>query len=278
MQNNSIGVFDSGVGGLTVLRSLIKLLPDENFIYFGDVARLPYGTKSEKTIKLYGFQDARFLIEKGVKLIVIACNTVSSVALDYLKEIFNIPIIGVIEPAAEIAVLKAKESIGVIGTVATIKSGKFPQLIEKISKEKNKPVKVYQLPTSLLVPFIEDGWKNSDILKDVLNEYFKKDDFIKKIDTLVLGCTHYPVIQDTICQIVGENVFVLNSADAISLKVKEQLIKLGIRSNGNKQINNLKIYLSDVNDTVYYLAKEILKDVIDINSVLDNIELVNILD
>jgi len=278
MQNNSIGVFDSGVGGLTVLKSLIKTLKNENFIYFGDVARLPYGTKSEQTIKRYGFQDAKFLIEKGVKLIVVACNTVSSVALEYLKEIFNVPIIGVIDPAAEIAVLKAKKSIGIIGTSATIKSEKYPELIKKYCEKNNKKLNVYQLPTSLLVPFIEDGWKDSHILKDVLKEYFKIDDFINKIDTLVLGCTHYPVIQDIIEEITGEDVLVLNSADAVSIKVLDLLKKLGIESKEKKTEINPKIFVSDLNDTVSYLVGEILKDVIEDKSLKDKIQLVNIPD
>ena len=278
MEQNSIGVFDSGVGGLTVLKSLIKTLKNENFIYFGDVARLPYGTKSEQTIKRYGFQDAKFLIEKKVKLIVVACNTVSSVALDYLKTIFNIPIIGVIEPAAEIAVEKAKRSIGVIGTVATIKSGKYLELIEKYSKNKGKSIEIYQQATSLLVPFIEDGWKESRILRDVITEYFKINDFINKIDTLVLGCTHYPVIQDLIEDICKNKAFVLNSADAVSIKVKEILEKLHIESKEKNKKQKIEIYVSDVNDTVYYLTNKILSDVLNDNEIHKRIKLVDIPD
>ncbi len=278
MQKNAIGLFDSGVGGLTVLKSLIKSLDNEKFIYFGDVARLPYGTKSENTIKKYGFQDTKFLIEKGVKLIVVACNTVSSVALEYLNEIFNLPIIGVIEPAAEIATIKAKNSIGIIGTSATIKSKKYPQLIEKYCNFYNKKLDIYQLATSLLVPFIEDGWKESKILEEVLKEYFKIDDFIYKIDTLVLGCTHYPVIQDKIEKIVGNDIFVLNSADAVSIKVKEKLKELDLENKENNRENRLTIYVSDVNDTVYYLASEILKEVIDVDKIKDIIQLVTIPD
>jgi glutamate racemase len=278
MEQNSIGVFDSGVGGLTVLKSLIKTLKNENFIYFGDVARLPYGTKSEQTIKRYGFQDAKFLIEKKVKLIVVACNTVSSVALDYLKTIFNIPIIGVIEPAAEIAVEKAKRSIGVIGTVATIKSGKYLELIEKYSKDKGKSIEIYQQATSLLVPFIEDGWKESRILRDVITEYFKINDFINKIDTLVLGCTHYPVIQDLIEDICQNKAFVLNSADAVSIKVKEILEKLHIESKEKNKKQKIEIYVSDVNDTVYYLTNKILSDVLNDNEIHKRIKLVDIPD
>lgn len=278
MEQNSIGVFDSGVGGLTVLKSLIKTLRNENFIYFGDVARLPYGTKSEQTIKRYGFQDAKFLIEKGVKLIVVACNTVSSVALDYLQEIFNIPIVGVIEPAAEIALEKAKNSIGIIGTLATIKSGKYSYFIKKFASEKQKNVEVYQQATSLLVPFIEDGWKNSKILKDVISEYFKINDFINKIDTLVLGCTHYPIIQDLIEQICGDNIFVLNSADAVSIKVKEILGKLRIESKQKDKKQKIEIYVSDVNDTVYYLTHEILSDVMNDSEIHKKIKLVEIPD
>ncbi|NMC66900.1 MAG: glutamate racemase [Spirochaetales bacterium] len=278
MEQNSIGVFDSGVGGLTVLKSLIKTLKNENFIYFGDVARLPYGTKSEQTIKRYGFQDAKFLIEKNVKLIVVACNTVSSVALDYLKTIFNIPIIGVIEPAAEIAVEKTKKSIGVIGTVATIKSGKYLELIKNYAKNRGKTIEIHQQATSLLVPFIEDGWKESKILKDVIIEYFKIDDFINKIDTLVLGCTHYPVIQDLIEDICQNKVFVLNSADAVSIKVKEILEKLHIESKEKNKKQKIEIYVTDVNDTVYYLTNKILSDVLDDNEIHKKIKLVDIPD
>ncbi|MFN3412103.1 MAG: glutamate racemase [Exilispira sp.] len=276
MEKNPIGVFDSGVGGLTVLKSLIKALKDEDFIYFGDVARLPYGTKSEQTIKRYGYQDTRFLLDKKVKLIVVACNTVSSVAIDYLKDNFNVPIIGVIHPAAEIAVEKAKKSIGIIGTVATIKSGKYYEYIKKYSKDKNKNIEVYQQATSLLVPLIEDGWKDSKILREVLYHYFKIDDFISKIDTLVLGCTHYPIIQDIIEEIVGENIFVLNSADAISLKVKKLLFDSNLNNKESKKNQKIEIYVSDINDTVYYLAEKILQDVLKGLNIRNMIKLVDL--
>lgn len=276
MKKNPIGVFDSGVGGLTVLKSLIKVLKDEDFIYFGDVARLPYGTKSEQTIKRYGYQDTRFLFDKKVKLIVVACNTVSSVAIDYLKDNFNIPIIGVIQPAAEIAVEKAKKSIGIIGTVATIKSGKYFEYIKKFSKDKNKNIEVYQQPTSLLVPLIEDGWKDSKILREVLDHYFKIDDFISKIDTLVLGCTHYPIIQDIIEEIVGGNIFVLNSADAISLKVKKLLFDSDLNNKESKKNQKIEIYVSDINDTVYYLAEKILQDVLKGLNIRNMIKLIDL--
>ncbi len=276
MENNAIGVFDSGVGGLTVLSSLVKLLKNEKFIYFGDVARLPYGTKSPQTIKRYGYQDAKFLVEKGVKLIVVACNTVSSVAIDYLKDSFNIPIIGVIEPAAQIAVEKAKKSVGVIGTVATIKSEKYIDYIKKYATSKNKKIDIYQQATSLLVPFIEDGWKDSPILIEVIKEYFNNDRFINKIDTLVLGCTHYPVIQDVIEKICGKDIFVLNSADAVSIKVKELITKIGIESKKETKEPDIEIYVTDVNDTVYYLTQKIFENVLPGFLTKDKIKLVNI--
>ena len=257
MQKDSIGVFDSGVGGLTVLKSLIELLPDENFIYFGDIARLPYGTKSDQTIKRYGFQDASFLIEKGVKLIVVASNTVSSVALESLQENFDIPIIGVIEPAAKVAVSIADKSLGIIGTAATIKSEKYIMLCQKFAQNEGKSLSILQKPTSLLVPFIEDGWKDSNILELVIKEYFK--DFIEKVDTLVLGCTHYPIIQDKIQSICGKNIKIINSANAVAYEVKRTLEKNKIENIvKNKKNRDVRLYVSDFNDTVFYLTELIL--------------------
>ena len=206
MNNNSIGVFDSGLGGLTAVKSIIKEMPNENIVYFGDTARLPYGTKTEQTIKQYAESDIRFLLSHDVKLIVIACGTASSVALDDMRKIFPAKIIGVVETACEAAVKATKNGrIGVLGTSATIKSSSYLKGIAKL----NSSARVYQKACPLFVPLVENGHFNTEVTRLVVAEYLED---IKKenVDTLILGCTHYPLLEDAIREYMGDGVTIIN--------------------------------------------------------------------
>jgi len=197
-----IGIFDSGIGGLTVVKQLIKLLPNEQLIYFGDTARIPYGTKSKRLIEQYALEDAAFLLQFDIKLLVVACNTASSLAMDVLRRQLDIPVLGVVQPGAQAAVeLTRNNTVGVIGTTATINSGSYAREIEKL----NDNVKVSGQSCPLLVPLVEEGWLEEDITILTLRKYLAalmKSD----IDTLILGCTHYPLLEKTIQRVVGPDV------------------------------------------------------------------------
>ncbi|MAT40183.1 MAG: glutamate racemase [Ectothiorhodospiraceae bacterium] len=218
-KTKSIGVFDSGIGGLTVIRALMERLPHENLVYFGDTARVPYGTKSEDVIKQYAVQDAEILIEKGVKLIVVACNTVSSVALDLLEQRFDVPIIGMIHPGATHALDATRNNtIGVIGTVATIGSNAYPRSIYELRKNVN----VYSAPCPLFVSLAEEGWSDHPASKLIAQEYLTP--LIRYgVDTLILGCTHYPILKNVIQQVMGEEVALIDSGEAAADEVIELL-------------------------------------------------------
>lgn len=232
MKNNKpIGVFDSGLGGLTVVKEVIKTLPCENIVYFGDTARVPYGTKSKKTIEKFSCQNALFLIKEGVKLIVVACNTSSSLALGLLKRTFKIPIIGVIESGAMQAVSKTSSGrIGIIGTRATISSGVYQKTLTSYEKK----IKVFAVSCPLFVPLVEEGWQNEDITKAVVLRYLEplRD---KKIDTLILGCTHYPLIKNTIGKVMGSKVQLIDSAQAVACDVRDILEKEELKFAGNRK-------------------------------------------
>ena len=220
----SIGIFDSGIGGLTVVREVINILPNESIVYFGDTARVPYGNKSTQTIKRFASQIVQFLLSKNVKLIVVACNTVSATSLDWLKKEYKLPIIGVIEPGVNQAILTTRNGkIGVIGTNATIESKAYEFAIHKI----NKKFKVYSKSCPLLVPLAEEGWNNPELKDIILNHYFSG---LKKrsVDTLILGCTHYPLLKSDIQRVMGPEIKLIDSATSVALKVKEILKDRGV--------------------------------------------------
>ena len=213
----SIGVFDSGVGGLTVVKEIMRQLPEENMIYFGDTARVPYGSKSKKTVLKYSRQIVRFLMEHQVKAIVVACNTASALALDELKDEIDIPIMGVVEPGAKMAAESTKtNSIGIIGTESTIKSGIYSKYLRKINPE----LTVVSRACPLFVPLVEEGLLEDRITDDVIERYLHE---LKEygIDSLILGCTHYPLIRNAIGRYMGPEVTLVNPAyeTAKSLKV-----------------------------------------------------------
>ncbi len=221
-----IGVFDSGVGGLTVAREIIRQLPNEKIVYFGDTARVPYGSKSKETVKRYATQIVRFLMTKNVKAIVVACNTASAFALEELTKEFDIPIIGVINPGAKTAVETTKtKRIGVIGTVGTIRSAIYSEVIHQYDKE----AIVLGKPCPLFVPLVEEGWFHDTVTDEVASRYLNefKD---RDIDTLIMGCTHYPLLRSTIMKIMGEDVFLVNPAYETANSLKKLLDEKGLAS------------------------------------------------
>ncbi len=214
-----LGIFDSGVGGLTVVKEILAQLPGEDFIYLGDTARYPYGPRSVEIIKKFALQNARFLMGFGIKVLIVACNTASSVALDEIKKWIKIPVIGVIEPGAQEAVKTTKNGkIGVIGTVGTISSGAYQRAIKKIAPE----VEVFGKPCPLFVPLAEEGFTEGEIPEKVAEIYLAPL-LEQGIDTLVLGCTHYPLLMNPIQKVAGPEVKIIDSAGAVVKTVKEFL-------------------------------------------------------
>ena len=211
-----IGIFDSGVGGLTVFRAIREAFPEEDLIYFGDTARVPYGPKSPNTIIQYSVQNARFLLQQGIKTMVVACNTSSSVAIPHIKQLTQIPIIGVIDPGSEVAIRCSKNRrIGVIGTEGTIRSEAYAKAI----KLRDPDAEVHSRACPLFVPIVEEGWQDHDIARDVVIEYLSPL-LDKGIDTLVLGCTHYPLLSHVIKDYLGNAIELVDSADAIAEYLK----------------------------------------------------------
>jgi glutamate racemase len=215
----SIGIFDSGVGGLTVLKEVVKALPQEDTIYLGDTARVPYGTKSPETVTRYGLQITSFLVRRDIKLLVVACNTASAVSLDALKERFPIPIVGVIEPGARRAAAVTKTGkVGVIGTEATIKSSAYAKAIKRMNRE----IEVVTRACPLFVPLAEEGWTDNEVARLTARLYLQG---LKEegVDTLVLGCTHYPLLKGIIAEAMGGGVQLVDSAEETARTVAEIL-------------------------------------------------------
>jgi len=209
VSERAIGVFDSGVGGLTVFKELHRLLPGEQLIYLGDTARVPYGTKSPRTVLRYAMEASAFLVEQGVKMLVVACNTASSVALPALEERFSLPVVGVIEPGARRALqLTRNRRVGVIGTEGTVKSGAYARAIHA----HDSGVEVFAAPCPLFVPLAEEGWANHPVAHLAASEYLAPL-MEEGIDTLVLGCTHYPLLKTTLHQVLGAGVELVDSAE-----------------------------------------------------------------
>ena len=219
MNNRPIGVFDSGLGGLTVLKEIMKITPNENIVYFGDTARVPYGPRSKETIIKYTFQAIDFLISQNVKAIVIACNTATATALKEANEKYDIPIIGVIEAGARTAAYTSKnKTVGIIGTDGTIRSKAYNAEIAKIDSQ----IKIIDKSCPLFVPIVEEGWANTDIASLTAKRYLN-DLMQEGIDSLVLGCTHYPLLKKTIGEIVGEKVTLVNPAKETAKDLKKIL-------------------------------------------------------
>jgi glutamate racemase len=241
IQAKPIGVFDSGIGGLTVVRALIHRLPNENIVYFGDTARVPYGSKSPKVVREYAADDTKFLVAKDVKMIIVACNTVSSVALDVVQKHSSVPIVGVILPGSQAAVSATKKKrVGVIGTVGTINSNAYTNAIRQF----DPAVTVVSRPCPLFVPLAEEGWINHKATEIIAREYLFPLK-LEKIDTLVLGCTHYPILKEIIGSVFGEGTTLIDSGEATASEVEQLLNKYDIR-NPSKQKANMQFFVSDI--------------------------------
>jgi len=250
-----IGIFDSGIGGLTVVQELHKVLPYEDMIYLGDTARVPYGTKSPETVVRFACEDTQFLIERRVKAVVVACNTASAWALPVLEQRFQIPVFGVIIPGARAALARSKNlRIGVIGTNATIKSQAYNREI----LARNDQAQIFVRPCPLLVPLVEEGWTSHSVTLSVIHEYLEPM-LRRNIDTLVLGCTHYPLLKKLIRSVAGKNVTLVDSAETCARYVLERLGHLKLLRGPRK--NEGKIYPCVTDDTERFeeLAAKFLK-------------------
>jgi len=235
-----IGIFDSGIGGLTVAREIMKCMPREDIVYFGDTARVPYGTKSPNTVIKFSIENMLFLLRFRVKIIVVACNTSSSYSLSILENDFKVPVIGVINPGVEEAVKVTRRGrIGVIGTSATIRSGAY----EKAIKEINPALKVFSQACPLFVPLAEEGWLKDRVTYDIAKRYLGSLK-AKGVDTLILGCTHYPLLKDIISKVMGRRVPLVDSAKLVAGHVKELLTREGLLSD-NKAAPRYAFYVSD---------------------------------
>jgi len=234
MTNLPIGIFDSGVGGLTVYRALHEHLPNERFVYLGDTARVPYGTKSLATVERYAVENARFLSGHGIKLLVVACNTASALALPAIRSALRIEVVGVIGPGARAAVLSESprelqtggalqsRAIGVIATESTVQSGAYTNAIAKI----DSTINVVERACPLFVPLAEEGWETDEVARSVAQTYL--EDIRGRVDTLVLGCTHYPILRRVIQETVGEFVTLVDSGEATAREVKTLLKQKGL--------------------------------------------------
>jgi len=213
-----IGVFDSGVGGLTVFREIARALPRQSLIYLGDSARVPYGTKSPQTVQRYAHEAARYLMSRDIKMLVVACNTATAAALPSLREMLPIPVIGVVEPGARAAVEKTSGVVGVIATEGTVRSRAYTTAIHLLDPD----VEVIESAAPLFVPLAEEGWANTHVAREVAEIYLEPL-IDAGIDTLVLGCTHYPILRATIELVVGEAVLIVDSAETTALTVRQAL-------------------------------------------------------
>ena len=222
-----IGIFDSGVGGLTVYRALHEQLPNERFIYLGDTARVPYGTRSLSTVERYALENARFLAAHGIKLLVVACNTASALALPAIRAALRMEVVGVIGPGARAAVQLRKRggghgTVAVIATESTVQSGAYTSAIRKA----DPGAEVIERPCPLFVPLAEEGWADSEVARTIAETYLQ--DLRSKVDTLVLGCTHYPILRDVIRTVVGDEVRLIDSGEATAAEVKSLLNQKGL--------------------------------------------------
>ncbi|SFE77420.1 glutamate racemase [Peptostreptococcus sp. D1] len=254
MDRRPIGVFDSGLGGLTVLKEINRYLPNEDTIYFGDTARVPYGPRSKETIIKYTFQAINFLKSKEVKAIVIACNTATARALVEAKESYDIPIIGVIDAGARAAVKTTKnKKVGIIGTAGTINSKAYNKAVKSIDKK----IQVIGKACPLFVPLVEEGWANKEISSTAAHMYL--DSLIERgVDSLVLGCTHYPILKRTIGEAVGADIKLINPAKETALDLKKKLEDNNLLNTSEKK-GSCKYFVSDINEQFSKVAGEFLK-------------------
>lgn len=248
----AIGIFDSGLGGLTVLKTLNQYFPHESFCYLGDIARLPYGNKSPETIRKYGLQIFDYLKGQNVKAIIIACNSASSVFMED-QEYLGIPVLNVIGPGTQAALEKTHNlKVGVLGTSATIRSGAYKQCLLTA----NPQVQVTSQASPLLVPLVEEGWQDEEVTSLVLKKYLKPFQEAG-VDTLILGCTHYPVLKQQISQIMGPSVNLIESGEVLSHKLSSLFSQGAINPSKSGQ-GEVEIHITDLTDQFEKLARELL--------------------
>jgi len=247
-----IGIFDSGLGGLTVVKEILNKLPQYKIIYFGDTARTPYGTKSAETVKRYAIENTKFLLERGAKIIVVACHTVSSTAIPVLKEKFpNIPFFEVVTPSFKKALkLTKNKKIGLIGTRTTVESGIYDQLFSQADSE----IKLYSNPAPLLVPLIEEGWLKKPETRKIVKKYLIPLK-MKGIDTLILGCTHYPLIKKVIQEKAGKRIKLVDPSEEIALEVKNFIENIPELAKELQENGEPEIYVSDITPNFEKIAK-----------------------
>ncbi|MFD2257115.1 glutamate racemase [Luteolibacter algae] len=249
----ALGFFDSGVGGLTVVRAVQDLLPRENVIYLGDTARLPYGSKSPETIRQFSDEDVGFLLGKGVKAIVVACNTATAHALPMLQQKYRVPILGVIEPGVEAALADGEaERVGIIATRGTIGSHAYQHALAT----RKTGLMIHGVATPLLVPLIEEGWITESVTKEILSKYLEPL-MAKGIDTLMLACTHYPLLVPVLKEILPTEVRLVDSATTCAEHLQKMLIDMELLSERNEE-GDLEIYLTDLSEQFEDLARRFL--------------------
>ncbi len=252
-----VGVFDSGVGGLTVVKEIMGRLPGEHILYFGDTARVPYGSKSKETVTEYSRQIMRFLLSQGVKVVVVACNTASALAIDSMRREFDVPILDVVNPGAQAAAGATKNgSIGVIGTEGTIRSGMYSKFLYRLNPDLN----VYSKACPLFVPLVEEGWIYDSVTKEVARRYLEEFQG-KGVDTIVLGCTHYPLLRnllkDVVREVLGEGVTLVNPAVETARDLKKLLSEKELLS-GGQELPEHTFYVSDGAEKFRSFANSIL--------------------
>jgi len=257
MSERGIGIFDSGVGGLTVVHRLLEALPREHLLYLGDTARHPYGTKSADVVTRYALENTEFLAEKDVKLVVVACNTASAVALEAMNERFGVPIVGVIEPGARAAVAATRNrKVGVIGTEATIASGSYTRALRALDSH----LEIYTRACPLFVPLAEEGWVENEVARQAVALYLASLRR-SRIDTLVLGCTHYPLLTEAIAAYMGHEVQLIDSAAETASEVAETLAALGLaRADG---AGSASFFVTDVPDRFVKIGGRFLGAAVD---------------
>lgn len=252
MNNNPIGVFDSGIGGLTVVSEILKQLPNENIIYLGDTARVPYGTRGQEIIKKFALELASFLLKRKVKFLVVACNTISSTCLDAIESISSVPVLGVIYGVAQTAVKATKTNIiGVIGTQATISSKVYNRIIKKL----NPKAKIITQACPLFVPLAEEELTNDNATLLIARDYLKKFKNTK-VDVLILGCTHYPIFKKIIQKVVGKKVKLIDSAKPTAEELKKLLVEKKLLNSSRKTRH--EFFVTDAPKRVYTIAKAFL--------------------
>ncbi len=253
-----IGIFDSGVGGLTVVKEINQKIPEYDLVYFGDTARIPYGDKSVDIIKQYALEDAKFLVEKGAKIIIIACHTVSVLAFEYLKENIDVPLFGMVNPVIISAVESTKnKKIGILATQATIDSGIYEQRIQDYAQNRNIDIQVFSQAAPLLVPIIESGKSSELITRNIVNDYLKKFKE-EQIDTLILACTHYPLLKDIIIDYLGSEVKIIDPSITMSEEISSFLNKQTSIEASLIKNNKKNIYFSKLSDEIMELSRIII--------------------